>query len=89
MATPIFKDDELLLSFQFPFHKKRLEEPKNKQLLSDVIAQLTGTNITITCVIDKAAQKKPVPNSQAETEPPAKDPLDTISNIFGSAEVLE
>lgn len=87
MATPLFGDGELTLAFAFPFHQKRLDDPKNKQLISETILQLTGTPVIIKCIVDKNAEAAPATPPKAE--PVAKDPLDTISNIFGGAEVLE
>jgi DNA polymerase III subunit gamma/tau len=93
MATPIFNDGELTLSFQFPFHQKRLDDNKHKQIISDTIATVTGLQVSITCIVDKSTQAPPQPPSRpdipVDNTPPASSPLDTISNIFGGGEVLE
>jgi DNA polymerase-3 subunit gamma/tau len=91
MATPLFQDSELTLAFAFPFHQKRLNDAKNKQILAEIVSEQTGSPITITCIVESKA-KNPV--SQEPEEKPPKldkpaDPLATISNIFGDAEVLE
>lgn len=83
MASPTFSDNTVTLSFAFPFHQKRLNESKNKQILAEILGKLMGTGVSVVCIIDpshKTAKSKPVPKN---------DDLKNISNIFGSAEVLE
>jgi len=95
MAAPIFNDGELTLSFSFPFHQKRLNDSKNKKILSDTIAELTGISVVINCIVDKANRQTTPAPAASEPEPPKAEvpaspaPLEAISNIFGSAEVLE
>lgn len=86
MATPQFKDDKLVLIFSFPFHQKRLNESKNKQIITDIARKVTGRPVTITCIVHN--QNEPVP---APAAPPSKqdDTISTISNIFGGAELLD
>lgn len=90
MATPLFQEGELTLEFAFPFHQKRLNDAKNKQILADIVAEQTGTPITITCIVESKT-KAPIPQEHKKTPKSEKpsDPLTTISNIFGDAEVLE
>jgi DNA polymerase III subunit gamma/tau len=84
MAQPSINGQEVTLAFQFPFHQKKLKESKNRQIVSDLLSPQLGHPVTITCVIDQAAIAPVV------TETPAiPSSLDTISNIFGAAEVLE
>ena len=77
MAHPEFDGQRLTLAFKFAFHQKRVAEAKNRKLLADIVQQLTGQPVEITCVV-------------AEAEPLAAKPdVDTISNIFGGAELIE
>lgn len=90
MAQPTISGDELTLTFGFAFHQKRLNETKNMQVISDVIKKATGNSIQVTCVVGKVSDKP----KELSIEPPVaastqSDPLAAISNIFGSAEVLE
>lgn len=92
MAQPKIEGDTLTLCFKFPFHQKRINEAKNKQLINDVITAMTGSNITIVCIIDKDADTIVIDTPQAEAkaeQPQAGDTVSTISNIFGGAEILE
>lgn len=87
MAEPLWDGDTLTLSFSFAFHQKRVDEPKNKQIIRDILYEQTGRPITLTCVVEKKAGKpKPKPEKASS---PDSSPLDTISNIFGGGEVLE
>jgi DNA polymerase-3 subunit gamma/tau len=76
MAQPTFDGQKLTLSFKFAFHQKRVNEAKNRKLLSDVIEKLYGKPVEIVCVV-------------AEAESATKPDVSAISNIFGGAELLE
>ena len=88
MAVPLFDDGKLTLSFSFPFHQKRMNESRNKQKLTDIVKTELGHDIEIICIVDKGstpAPQTPRKGSESVTD----NPVDTISNIFGGAEVLE
>jgi DNA polymerase III subunit gamma/tau len=91
MAQPAFlEDDTLQLAFAFAFHEKRIKEASNSQRLADVIHELTGKSIKVECVLDESA--KPPKISLEVVAPPhtaTNAELTTISNIFGTAELLE
>lgn len=90
MAQPTISGDELTLTFGFAFHQKRLDEAKNRQVLSDVLEKVTGTPVQINCVVGKVTEKpKELVVEPSVVATASSDPLSTISNIFGSAEVLE
>jgi DNA polymerase III subunit gamma/tau len=89
MATPLFKDDGLTLVFGFPFHQKRLNDAKNKQIVADIISAQTGKDIKISCIVEAKPKTSPAEKKPERDIPPPADPLKTISNIFGDAEVLE
>lgn len=85
MASPTFADNTATLSFTFPFHKKRLEDSKNKQILSDILTDLMKTPVRIVCILDPTSKSVEKPMSAATSNAD----LDAISNIFGEAEVIE
>jgi DNA polymerase-3 subunit gamma/tau len=100
MATPMWSGDELTLVFGFEFHRKRIDESKNKQVLHKIIKDVTGADVSINCILqNKSDNKKPKKdddeptngNSSADdSKKQIENPdLENISNIFGSAEVLE
>jgi DNA polymerase III subunit gamma/tau len=82
-AEPTFNNDELTLYFKFSFHQKRINEAKNKQTVSEICSKLLGRSITINCLLANKPTK-PTPKPVV-----TKGAIDTISNIFGAAEVLE
>ncbi len=87
MATPKFEKDKLTLVLSFAFHLKRLDDPKNKKYLQELITRATGRNVAIECLLDKQAVKPKLLQSEQETTKVLN--LETISNIFGGAEIVE
>lgn len=88
MANASYDNNALVLSFSFPFHQKRMAESKNNQLLKKILKDIVGTSVTITCKLEN----KPVmakPKTQASSAAREPEVIDTISNIFGGAEVIE
>ena len=83
MAEAEFNGDTLTLYFKFPFHQKQINESKNRTIITDIIKAQTGSNITLVCKVN-AAKK-----AAKQTTKPSADNLETVSNIFGSAEVLD
>lgn len=86
MAVPIFHDDKVTLCFKFPFHQKRISEAKNREIIINIIEQVTGKQVSLDCILDKAADHT---LTAIPAKPKENDSLDTISNIFGGGEVLE
>jgi DNA polymerase III subunit gamma/tau len=103
MTTPRFEPGKVTLECGFAFHQKRLNDARNKQTLSEVIKGVTGSDIQINCILGATkpaplAPTMPAPGDEivhaAAPEPvrhqaPVDPSLDTISNIFGGAELLE
>ena len=106
-ARPVFYQQGLELGFNFGFHKRRISESKNKDVICGIMKDLTGQEISLHCVlIDKNAPEDlgGIPDfddpdgeeTASDTEAALKvkeKPLDpnvaAISNVFGSAEVLD
>jgi DNA polymerase-3 subunit gamma/tau len=83
MAKPTWHDQELVLTFGFAFHKKRVNETKNLAVIAETLQELTGQTIAIVTKVDNSRSVDPA-------EPKEADPsLASISNIFGGAELLE
>lgn len=90
MAQPNFTDDTLQLAFSFAFHQKRINEAKNRQIVADIVHDITSQSVQIECIVDKnaAPPKLVVPASEPPQKPKTSN-LSTISNIFGGGELLE
>jgi DNA polymerase-3 subunit gamma/tau len=79
MAEPEFEKDKLILSFEFEFHIKRLNEANNQKMLREVIRQISGSEIE---VIMKNNTNKPTKGAK-------KGDINKVSAIFNGAELLE
>lgn len=83
MAKSTQAGNTVVLAFRFPFHQKRLSDNKNRQILIDIFSNVLKAPVNVECVLD--ADENPQPNT---TDKSAAN-LSTISNIFGSAEMIE
>jgi DNA polymerase III subunit gamma/tau len=84
LAVPEYHNGKLTLNFQFPLHQKKLEQAKNKHMVAKLIESICGSKIDIDCVVNKKMLRK-----NTDKKPAEKLPIGAISNIFGSAEVIE
>jgi DNA polymerase-3 subunit gamma/tau len=93
MAQPDFSEaGTLKLAFSFAFHQKRLNENANREKLAGIIHEVTGQDVKIDSLVDKAAAPPKVSVSSDKSpvdNPPDDANLTAISNIFGEAELLE
>jgi len=87
MAQPVFKDNgQLDLIFDFAFHKKQVSEPKNTQIVSTVISDITGQSYHITSYLSDKPHTEPEPEKISK---PSNKDLDNINLIFGGGEVVD
>lgn len=86
MATPEFTDNELLLHFGFGFHKKRVDDAKNREVISSILKDLNGNIYSVRCELSVPEKSKPALIKKKMVE---DDALNNISNIFGGAEMLD
>ena len=81
MAEANFNDSVLELKLKFNFHKKQLDNERNKVKIIDIINKYNSNIMSIsTTIADDQSNNGTYDNS--------KD-ISNISNIFGSAEMLE
>ncbi len=90
------ESNTIICTFRFAFHQKRINEPKNKKLIHDILAKQFGMPVQLSCVVDSkppeelTEQGLPViRQDEQENKPLTAADVDTISNIFGGAEVIE
>jgi DNA polymerase-3 subunit gamma/tau len=80
MAEPELDGSDLTL--KFAFHQKRISEAKNKAKITECIALVTGSELTVLCVLDQSLKGRadtvsiesvavPVPASSVENTPAA------------------
>jgi len=90
LATPLLSGDTLILSFQFPLHRKKVNLAAHKELIAKTIEDLSGQKLVIDCTVSEDL-KPPAPaeSKLAAQASQNNNPIQTISNIFGGGEVLE
>lgn len=92
MAIPVIDGDDFILECKYAFHKKRLSDKHHKKILSDAIADASGTAYSVQCTLaEKDTKVNPSPDRPDMPDGPTKtgEPIETINNIFGSSEVLD
>lgn len=52
VANPEFSDNSVTLIFPYKFHKERLEEPKNKRTVEEVISKVYGQQYELKCILE-------------------------------------
>lgn len=89
--------NKILLQFKFPFHKKRMSENKNQQIVLNKLSEHGVDGCEIICQTQKfnanVGTRLPEPamaGAKIESSPSSSDVVfDQVKNIFGGAEVLE
>lgn len=81
MATTDFSQPgKVTLGFTFVFHQKRIQDPKNRAIISEIIQNETGQAVELACVIIEK-------NAPSQPADPAKA-LNNVSSVFGGGELL-
>ncbi len=83
IAKPVFSENTVTLSFGFAFHQKKVSDAKNLQILKNTMSDVLGRDANVICIVEKSDE----PDQPQDI--PATINLDTISNIFGGAEIVE
>ena len=86
MANATVDNDTLTLAFKFAFHQKQINESKNRKIITDIIKEQTGQDITLVCVVGAA---EPNPAEAAVPTTNGNSAVSNVSDIFGGAEVLD
>ena len=83
LAEPRVSDGRLVLSFKFSLHQKKVSRAENIQVIENALAELGDDKLKIECVLLDSHEVQTI------VAPSEQNSIQTISNIFGSAEVLE
>lgn len=102
MGRPVFTADDLTIYFGFAFHKRRLSEAKNQDVLANIVREVMGRPMGIHCELEPKAGDKPSSTTTPDAAPapvtpatlpsdsqPPSQALSAISNVFGGGEVLD
>ena len=84
LARPTLEDNVLTLSFEFPLHKNKLDQAKNKQMVAKIIEVVSGSVVQVETQVNKQPKQQP-----AFPPAPETSELSQISSIFGPTEVVE
>lgn len=87
MGKPEYSGETIIIKFRFKFHLNQLGLDKNKLVISKVLKDLGYENFELK--LEEAQEVKPIKPTIKKEAVDTEDNLTSISNIFGSAEVLE
>jgi DNA polymerase III subunit gamma/tau len=91
MCDASSRDSEVTLRFRFKLHQKKVSDSKNKDIIANVLKDVTGKDYSVLCVeegSELSATNSPQPLEKTQPSLKGED-LSTISNIFGGGELLE
>jgi len=69
------EEDVVVLGFYYPFHKGRIEEPRCKSLVEELLSQAVGQPYHIECVLLADREKRREPPKKRDLETVKEDPL--------------
>lgn len=74
-------NDQLVVSFRFQFHKHRLEEGKNRQILEKALEKVFGWSLPVSVAASGSVQ--PVANAKPEAAETDREVVDNVLDILG------
>ncbi len=90
MAQPDSQPGAIVLRFAFKFHKDRINETKNREIIADIVKNISGEGLAVICEVSDDLKVSPPPaEPAADTEPVVSESLQNITSIFGGGELLE
>ncbi len=91
LAHPHIEGDTCILSFQFPFHQKRADEAKNKQLISEIISNQIGSQPNIVTRVDSTLKRKDDTLAAHTPEPDSAHAslITNIQDMMGGGEIVD
>lgn len=90
MAQVSIDDGRLLLGFKFPFHAKQISQERNLSKVRELVSTSFGEPLIISVIVsDDYEEPAHAQLNDPEEADPADSTLSNISNIFGSAELLD
>ena len=81
---------KIRLGLRFPFHKKKISETKNREIINSILENRGLGSYELICDVHNDETSFERTMQSVESKPSDKDPmLHQIRGVFGSAEVLE
>jgi hypothetical protein len=81
LAEPLLEDDVLKLKFGFEFHKQRLDDSHNRQLVAEAVSARLGRPITVVSAVGAAVEPPPATKSSQD--------LDQVLQVMGGGELSQ
>ncbi len=78
-SDPVIRGEEIHLIFPYKFHKERIEDRKNKKIVEEAIAKVSGQTYNIICKIGDI-KNKPEPEQEISEKNSAEEDKDTNIN---------
>jgi len=85
MARPEVNKNTLTLVFNFGFHAKKVTDSQTNEKLTSLVQEITGKKFKIVATHSPKSNAKPVDEKPQTGE----DNIETITSVFGGAEVLD
>lgn len=87
MADVSFSEPNIInLKFAYSFHQKRLNEPKNREIIITAVKQISGLDLKLSCSIDPSLLE--TKNTSNKNDDDSHVSLKTINNVFGGGEII-
>jgi len=80
VCEPTFSGSEVSLTFPYKFHKERVEDTKNRELVETVMERVYGEKYRVKCILRTSMATEP---AIATRQPANDDLLDDALEIFG------
>jgi DNA polymerase-3 subunit gamma/tau len=88
IVEPKFLKNKITFIVKYQFHKKRLQEEKNRQIINTILAKIFDDNITFDVQVKPKNTNEDQPNKISNLSANS-DTLKTISQVFGGGELME
>ncbi len=85
-SEPVFMDDEIHLIFPYKFHKERIEDRKNREIVEEAISKVCGHGYNIICKLGQIKSRqdsKPDSAKENESKLNKKENMDDILDVLG------
>lgn len=90
VAEPSFSDEEIHLTFPFKFHRERIDDRKNKEVVEKAVKKIYGRDFRIVCALGKGNHVSEIIETPPKEKEKAVEPSTATSalDIFGG-EIIE
>jgi len=73
----------VVIGVRHPFHKGKIEDPRNKEIVEKVLMQLTGTPYRLSCVVQSSEAQMNQPRQETKRKAILDDPVVQAARNMG------